>query len=193
MLPSSDVRRYGVETVAGAGRMLHADLAIGGSVQRPPGAPAWLITVSVSDAAHPYLLDSQSIRVEERDAANIDATLTAALVRARRARVSHGHTRAGQLCRLFAVCRGSRIDSGVRKALKLAAAEEGCDFAGLGWARVHTLRRANITCTSLPGTFSAPGQSRAMARGGCSNRALAELGLAASGAFSGSSATASNP
>jgi hypothetical protein len=33
-------------------------------------------------------------------------------------------------------------DSGVRKALKLAAAEERCDFAGLG---LHTLRRANIT------------------------------------------------
>src|SRR5260370_3121985 len=33
-------------------------------------------------------------------------------------------------------------DSGVRKALKLAAAVEGCDFAGLG---LHTLRRANIT------------------------------------------------
>lgn len=33
-------------------------------------------------------------------------------------------------------------DSGVRKALKLAAADEGCDFAGLG---LHTLRRANIT------------------------------------------------
>jgi integrase len=33
-------------------------------------------------------------------------------------------------------------DSGVRKALKQAAAVEGCDFAGLG---LHTLRRANIT------------------------------------------------
>jgi integrase len=33
-------------------------------------------------------------------------------------------------------------DSGVRKALKQAAAEQGCDFAGLG---LHTLRRANIT------------------------------------------------
>jgi site-specific recombinase XerD len=33
-------------------------------------------------------------------------------------------------------------DSGVRKALKLAAEEEECDFAGLG---LHTLRRANIT------------------------------------------------
>src|SRR5260370_9068202 len=33
-------------------------------------------------------------------------------------------------------------DSGVRKALKLAAAVEGCDFAGLG---PHSLRRANIT------------------------------------------------
>jgi integrase len=33
-------------------------------------------------------------------------------------------------------------DSGVRKALKLAAAAEGCDFPGLG---PHSLRRANIT------------------------------------------------
>ena len=33
-------------------------------------------------------------------------------------------------------------DSGVRKALKQAAAAEGCDFPGLG---PHTLRRANIT------------------------------------------------
>jgi tetratricopeptide (TPR) repeat protein/predicted Ser/Thr protein kinase len=81
VLPSSDVRHYGVETVAGAGRMLHADLAIGGSVQRPPGAPAWLITVSVSETAHPHLLGSQSVQVEERDAANINAMLTSALVR----------------------------------------------------------------------------------------------------------------
>jgi integrase len=33
-------------------------------------------------------------------------------------------------------------DSGVRKAIKLAAAAEGCDFPGLG---PHSLRRANIT------------------------------------------------
>jgi integrase len=33
-------------------------------------------------------------------------------------------------------------DSGVRKALKLAATEEGCDFPGFG---PHSLRRANIT------------------------------------------------
>jgi len=33
-------------------------------------------------------------------------------------------------------------DSGVRKALKLAAIEEGCDFPGFG---PHSLRRANIT------------------------------------------------
>ncbi|HTX37234.1 MAG TPA: hypothetical protein VME43_19530 [Bryobacteraceae bacterium] len=32
-------------------------------------------------------------------------------------------------------------DSGVRKALKLVAAAEGCDFPGLG---PHSLRRANI-------------------------------------------------
>jgi len=33
-------------------------------------------------------------------------------------------------------------DSGVRQALKLAAADEGCDFSGLG---PHSFRRANIT------------------------------------------------
>ena len=33
-------------------------------------------------------------------------------------------------------------DSGVRKALKVAAAAEGCDFPGFG---PHSLRRANIT------------------------------------------------
>jgi integrase len=33
-------------------------------------------------------------------------------------------------------------DSSVRKALKLAAAAEGCDFSGFG---PHSLRRANIT------------------------------------------------
>src|SRR5207248_8826866 len=33
-------------------------------------------------------------------------------------------------------------DSGVRQALKRAAAAEGCDFPGLG---PHSLRRANIT------------------------------------------------
>ena len=38
--------------------------------------------------------------------------------------------------------KGPMWDSWVRKALKQAAAEEGCDFPGLG---PHTLRRANIT------------------------------------------------
>jgi integrase len=33
-------------------------------------------------------------------------------------------------------------DSGVRQALKLVAANEGCDFPGLG---PHSFRRANIT------------------------------------------------
>jgi integrase len=33
-------------------------------------------------------------------------------------------------------------DSGVRKAIKTAAAAEGCDFQGLG---IHSFRRANIT------------------------------------------------
>jgi len=33
-------------------------------------------------------------------------------------------------------------DSGVRKALKIAAVDAGCDFPGFG---LHSFRRANIT------------------------------------------------
>jgi|SRR5665213_1731510 len=46
---------------------------------------------------------------------------------------------------VFARTDGSGLplwDSGVRQALKRAAAAEGCDFAGLG---PHSFRRANIT------------------------------------------------
>jgi integrase len=42
-------------------------------------------------------------------------------------------------------------DSGVRKALKTAAADEGCDFPGLG---PHSLRRANITWRQEVGASS---------------------------------------
>jgi integrase len=42
-------------------------------------------------------------------------------------------------------------DSGVRKALKTAAADEGCDFLGLG---PHSLRRANITWRQEVGASS---------------------------------------
>src|ERR1019366_9460006 len=50
-------------------------------------------------------------------------------------------------------------DSGVRKALKSAAAVEGCDFAGLG---LHTLRRANIPCGKRwEGAASKPARSPA--------------------------------
>jgi integrase len=42
-------------------------------------------------------------------------------------------------------------DSGVRKALKLAAAADGCDFEGLG---PHSFRRANITMRQAVGASS---------------------------------------
>jgi tetratricopeptide (TPR) repeat protein/predicted Ser/Thr protein kinase len=80
VLPSSDVRRFNVQTVSDAGRTLHADLAIGGSAHRAPDAAGWVITVSVSDAAQPHLLGSQTIRLADRDAGELESKLNAALL-----------------------------------------------------------------------------------------------------------------
>jgi len=80
VVPSADVRRFAVETAADAGRKLHADLAISGSVQRDSEVPAWVITVSASDAPRGRLLGSRTIRLEDRQAGELEAKLTAALV-----------------------------------------------------------------------------------------------------------------
>jgi hypothetical protein len=49
-------------------------------------------------------------------------------------------------------------DSGVRKALEIAAQDAGCDFAGFG---LHSFRRANITMRQEEGgSASKPARSR---------------------------------
>ncbi|HTX36844.1 MAG TPA: protein kinase [Bryobacteraceae bacterium] len=80
VVPSTDVRRFGVQTVADAGRTFHANLAIGGTVQRTPDPPGWLITIAASDAAQPHLLASRTIRVEDRDPGALEPNLISALV-----------------------------------------------------------------------------------------------------------------
>jgi serine/threonine-protein kinase len=80
VVPSSDVRRFGVQTVADAGRTFHASLAIGGSVQRTPDGAAWIVTLAASDASRPHLLRSRTIRLEDRDAGEMETKLISALV-----------------------------------------------------------------------------------------------------------------
>ncbi len=80
VLPSSDVRRFGVQTVSGAGRTLHADLAIGGTAQRAEDPAGWVITVNLSDAAQPHLLGSRTIRLNDAEAGDLEPRLAAALL-----------------------------------------------------------------------------------------------------------------
>ena len=80
VVPSSDVRRFGVQTVADAGRTFHANLAIGGSVQRAAGGAAWVVTLAASDASRPHLLGSRTIRLKDSDAGEMETKLISALV-----------------------------------------------------------------------------------------------------------------
>ena len=80
VVPSTDVRRFGVLTVADAGRTFHANLAIGGTVQRMAAPPGWSVTVAASDAARPHLLASRTIRIDDADPGALEPKLVAALV-----------------------------------------------------------------------------------------------------------------
>jgi tetratricopeptide (TPR) repeat protein/predicted Ser/Thr protein kinase/TolB-like protein len=79
VLPSIDVRRFNVQTVSDAGRTLHADLAIGGTARRNADGSGWTIVISLSDAAHPHVIGTRMIRVDDRDAQAIEKTLSGAL------------------------------------------------------------------------------------------------------------------
>jgi tetratricopeptide (TPR) repeat protein/TolB-like protein len=80
VLPSTDVRRFGVQTVSAAGRTLHADLAIGGAAQRTEDSAGWVITVNLSDATQPHLLGSRTIRLSDSEAGDLETRLAAALL-----------------------------------------------------------------------------------------------------------------
>ncbi len=79
VVPSSDVRRFGVKTVADAGRMFQAGVAIGGSVKRTPDAAGWVITLTASDAARSRLLGSREIQLRDADAGEMESMLISAL------------------------------------------------------------------------------------------------------------------
>jgi tetratricopeptide (TPR) repeat protein/predicted Ser/Thr protein kinase/TolB-like protein len=80
VVPSSDVRRFGVQTAADAARTFQANLAIGGSVQRTPDGAAWIVTLTISDATRPHLLASRRMRLEDRDAGDMEPRLISTLV-----------------------------------------------------------------------------------------------------------------
>jgi tetratricopeptide (TPR) repeat protein/predicted Ser/Thr protein kinase len=80
VVPSSDVRRFGVKTVADAGRMFQANLAIGGTVKRATDLAGWVITLAASDALRPHLLASREIRLQDLDAGDMEAKLISALI-----------------------------------------------------------------------------------------------------------------
>lgn len=80
VVPPADVRRYGVTTVADAGRTFHADLAISGSVRREASAGAWVVTLNASDPASKKQLASRTLRLEDSRAGGIEPALRAGLV-----------------------------------------------------------------------------------------------------------------
>jgi tetratricopeptide (TPR) repeat protein/predicted Ser/Thr protein kinase len=79
VVPATDVRRFGVRTVAAAGRTFHADLAISGSAQRTSNPAGWAITLDASDAERPHLLGSRTIRLDDREAGDLERRLGVAL------------------------------------------------------------------------------------------------------------------
>jgi tetratricopeptide (TPR) repeat protein len=78
-VPAVDVRRYGVQTVADAGRTFHADLAISGSVRREAEAGAWTITLHLASASPARSLNSHTVRLEDNRPGAAEPALRTAL------------------------------------------------------------------------------------------------------------------
>jgi tetratricopeptide (TPR) repeat protein/TolB-like protein len=88
-VPAIDVRRYGVQTPADAGRTFHADLAISGTVRREASA-AWTVTLRLSNTSPPRELNQRTVVVEDSRPGAAEPALRSALaallqVQARRA------------------------------------------------------------------------------------------------------------
>jgi serine/threonine protein kinase/tetratricopeptide (TPR) repeat protein len=78
VLPSSDVRRFNVQTVADANRTFHPNLVVNGSVRRTAGG--YTIAVNLSDPASPRLLRSRTVQVTDGEAGELEPKLTEALI-----------------------------------------------------------------------------------------------------------------
>ena len=80
VVPSSDARRFGVQTVADAGRTFRGTVAIGGSVQRLSDNGTWVISLFLSQTSPPRLMGSRTIRMQDQNSGELEARLTSALV-----------------------------------------------------------------------------------------------------------------
>ncbi len=80
VVPSSDVRRFGVRTVADAARMFQATVTISGTVRRTSDDAGWLITLSASDASRPLSPGSREVSLSDSDAGAMEGQLIAVLV-----------------------------------------------------------------------------------------------------------------
>jgi tetratricopeptide (TPR) repeat protein len=126
VVPPSDVRRFGVNTVADAGRMFPASLAIGGTVKRTLENAGWVIALAASDSSPPHLMGSREIQVKDLDTGDLEAKLTSALVDLldlkRRPVTQNGKTNPPTYAR-FVVARGHLRQYDRGDNLKLAISE----------------------------------------------------------------------
>lgn len=79
VIPSGDVRRFGVKTVADAQRVFQANLTVGGTVRRISQGDGWVITLVASDPSRPASAKSREIRLADPEA-EMENDLTAALL-----------------------------------------------------------------------------------------------------------------
>ena len=78
VISSADVRRYGVHTVADAGRIFGATTVVHGRVGR--SGDGYLITVDLTDPSGPRLVGSRDVLIPDRDMGSLEDGLTNALL-----------------------------------------------------------------------------------------------------------------
>jgi tetratricopeptide (TPR) repeat protein/TolB-like protein/predicted Ser/Thr protein kinase len=78
VIPSADVRKYGVRTVADASRVFGATTVINGGVGR--SGDGYLITIDVTDPAGPRLIGTRDVSIPDRDMGSLEDRLTNALL-----------------------------------------------------------------------------------------------------------------
>jgi tetratricopeptide (TPR) repeat protein/predicted Ser/Thr protein kinase len=135
-VPAVDVRRYGVQTPADAGRTFHADLAISGTVRREAGAGVWNVTLSLSNTSPGRTLNQRIVRLEDSRPADAEPALREALsallqVKARHAPAA-SQTQLSSYSRFVAARgllrqfdRGDNLKNAVAELQKITDAEPG--------------------------------------------------------------------
>jgi tetratricopeptide (TPR) repeat protein/predicted Ser/Thr protein kinase len=78
VIPSADVRKYGVRTVADAGRVFGATTVVNGRVGR--SGDGYVITVDLTDPSGPRLIGSRDVSIPDRDLGSLEDRLTNALL-----------------------------------------------------------------------------------------------------------------